>query len=177
MICLQQQTIIALWHRPYLLHKAVTGETVPSTWGFIFLQHYVMILLKPCETFSVFGAFFTFMFTALDDEQALKVTGNCNKAAEKSGVLLPPSLPEFTRTWKCRSPGMTIEIKMDIIEADEVSRTNISWPSFGERLAWVTSNRITLHDTKMMRYLIAKKWTGLLSKLRWKLNECTSLKG
>lgn len=41
-----------------------------------------MILLKPCETFSVFGAFFTFMFTALDDEQALKVTGNCNKAAE-----------------------------------------------------------------------------------------------
>lgn len=88
------------------------------------LQHNVK-LLKPYETFSVFGAFLIFRLLALDDEQSLQVTGSYNKTTEKSSVLLPPPLPKF-RTQKCRNPGMTIEIKMEIIKADEVSVTNIS---------------------------------------------------
>lgn len=47
---------------------------------------------------------------------------------------------------------MTVETKAENIKADELSRTNISLPSFGERLASVTNNRFTLDDTKMMRY-------------------------
>lgn len=74
-------TAQTVWYGPNFLHKAVTGESVSSTWGFLFLQHYV-ILLKPCETLSTFGAFFIFRFLALDDEQALEATGCYNKATE-----------------------------------------------------------------------------------------------
>lgn len=58
---------------------------------------------------------------------------------------------------------MTLEIKMEIIKVDEDSKTNISWLSFGQRLAWVTSNGITLHDRKM-RHLVAKKVIGTLKQ-------------
>lgn len=45
------------------------------------LQHNVK-LLKPYETFSVFGAFLIFRLLALDDEQSLQVTGSYNKTTE-----------------------------------------------------------------------------------------------
>lgn len=38
---------------------------------------------------------------------------------------------------------MTIEIKMEIIKADEVSVTNISYPSFGKILAMFTNSHTT----------------------------------